>query len=452
MKKKILLVTTTHTGCGHKSISDSLMDWLKEMPEIQVVQIDGFEQLVSKHVKTIGDSYGVVTRHAKFLWKWTWDFGTRFNDAYCDLMSTWSEKRFLEIIEREKPDVVLTTHPMFNSSLLSVCERNGLKLPFVSVQADPVTVHPSWCDPRAALTICATDEAAQLTRRYGVPKERILKIGFPTRRRFTDLAQKIDKLPYDPSRPARCLMMSGGEGSGMLGRYALALLSGTDAKLTIVCGRNKQLKKRLETLLKRKYGERVRILGFVTEIENLMLESDIMIARGSPNSFFEGIVMNVPLVITGALPVLTFVLWRFYADLVSDVSMLFIVPQALVFAAAAAWLLMLEVLYMLMVTYKLSFKQLLKNALVLVVARLPQFLGLRILTLAFPVALYVAFTGFPQAAVYMLMFGGFFYLVFGLALNRLLYASLGNAVCEKYINGKIGAPVDIGLRPKNLGR
>ena len=302
MKKKILLITTTHTGCGHKSISDSLMDWLKEMPEIQVVQIDGFEQLVSKHVKTIGDSYGVVTRHAKFLWKWTWDFGTRFNDAYCDLMSTWSEKRFLEIIEREKPDVVLTTHPMFNSSLLSVCERNGLKLPFVSVQADPVTVHPSWCDPRAALTICATDEAAQLTRRYGVPKERILKIGFPTRRRFTDLAQKIDKLPYDPSRPARCLMMSGGEGSGMLGRYALALLSGTDAKLTIVCGRNKQLKKRLETLLKRKYGERVRILGFVTEIENLMLESDIMIARGSPNSFFEGVVMNVPLVITGALP------------------------------------------------------------------------------------------------------------------------------------------------------
>ena len=46
----------------------------------------------------------------------------------------------------------------------------------------------------------------------------------------------------------------------------------------------------------------MRILGFVTEIENLMLESDIMIARGSPNSFFEAVVMNVPLIITGALP------------------------------------------------------------------------------------------------------------------------------------------------------
>ena len=33
-----------------------------------------------------------------------------------------------------------------------------------------------------------------------------------------------------------------------------------------------------------------------------MNESDIMIARGSPNSFFEAVVMNLPLIITGALP------------------------------------------------------------------------------------------------------------------------------------------------------
>ena len=25
-KRKILLITTSHTGCGHKSISDALMD------------------------------------------------------------------------------------------------------------------------------------------------------------------------------------------------------------------------------------------------------------------------------------------------------------------------------------------------------------------------------------------------------------------------------------------
>ena len=301
-KKKILLITTTHTGCGHKSISDALMDWFVEMPEVEIKQVDGFEDLVGKSVTAIGDSYGVVTRHAKFLWKLTWDFGTRFNDTYCSLMSTWAEKRFIEVVARERPDVVLTTHPMFNSSLLTVCEEHGLDIPFVSVQTDPVTVHPSWCDPRSALTVCATDEAVERTLAYGVPRERILKIGFPTRRRFTDMAQRLEKPAYDPARPAKCLMMSGGEGSGMLGSYAHELMTKTDVHLTIICGRNKQLKKRLEALLKRKYGERVRILGFVTEIEALMNDSDIMIARGSPNSFFEAVVMNVPLIITGALP------------------------------------------------------------------------------------------------------------------------------------------------------
>lgn len=199
--KKILLITTTHTGCGHKSISDSLMDWFVDMPQIEVVQVDGFEDLVSKSVQGIGDSYGVVTRHAKFLWKLTWDFGTRFNSTYCALMSSWTEKRFLELVRREKPSLVLTTHPMFNTSLIDVCEKHGIDLPFVSVQADPVTIHPSWCDPRSALTVCATDEAVACTTAHGVPPERILKVGFPTRRRFTDMRSAWKSPPMTPPAP-----------------------------------------------------------------------------------------------------------------------------------------------------------------------------------------------------------------------------------------------------------
>ena len=76
------------------------MDWFVEMPEVEVVQVDGFEDLVNRSVTALGDSYGVVTRHAKFLWKMTWDFGTKFNSTYCSLMSTWAGKRFLEVVAR----------------------------------------------------------------------------------------------------------------------------------------------------------------------------------------------------------------------------------------------------------------------------------------------------------------------------------------------------------------
>ena len=301
-KKKILLITTTHTGCGHKSISDALMDWFVDMPEVEVKQVDGFEDLVGKSVTALGDSYGVVTRHAKFLWKMTWDFGTRFNSTYCSLMSTWAQKRFIEMVARERPDVVVTTHPMFNSSLLTVCEEHGLDLPFVSVQADPVTVHPLLVRPAfGADHLRHRRSGGAHAFLWRAPRAH-LKVGFPTRRRFTDLAQKVEKPALRPLPPGALPLDVRRRGQ----RHARLLLAGADGEdqcdVDIVCGRNKQLKKRLETLLKPKYGERVRILGFVTEIETLMLESDIMIARGSPNSFFEGVVMNVPLIITGALP------------------------------------------------------------------------------------------------------------------------------------------------------
>jgi uncharacterized membrane protein YesL len=133
--------------------------------------------------------------------------------------------------------------------------------------------------------------------------------------------------------------------------------------------------------------------------------------------------------ITGALPALVYLLFRFYAALVRDVGALFVIPQAIVLIAAAAWLLMLEVVYTLMITYRLTFRQLLRNALMLSLARLPQFLGARLLTLLYPAAVVLSLTAHPGAAYTVLLIGGFFYAVFGLALNRLLYASLANAVC-----------------------
>ena len=149
---------------------------------------------------------------------------------------------------------------------------------------------------------------------------------------------------------------------------------------------------------------------------------------------------------TGALPLVTFLLWRFYAGMAQSVSALFIVPQAIVFAAALVWLLMLEVIYTLMVTYQLTLRQLLGNALRFALGRLPLFLGVRLLTLAPPAAVLAVLAFFPGQAATALSVGGFFYIAFGLALNRLLYASVSNAVCEKYINPGIGAPVDIGMR------
>ena len=150
--------------------------------------------------------------------------------------------------------------------------------------------------------------------------------------------------------------------------------------------------------------------------------------------------------ITGALPVLLLFLWRFYGALAESMSGLFIIPEVIVLIAALLWLLMLQVVYTMMVTYKLTLRQLLGNAMRMALGKLPLFLGLRLLTSILPLGIAIVFLYFPERATFPLAVGGFFYLVFGLALNRLIYASLANALCEAYLNPSIGAPVNIGMR------
>ena len=139
-------------------------------------------------------------------------------------------------------------------------------------------------------------------------------------------------------------------------------------------------------------------------------------------------------------------LWRFYGALAESMSGLFIIPEVIVLIAALLWLLMLQVAYTMMVTYKLTLRQLLGNAIRMALGRLPLFLGLRLLSSILPLGIAIVFLYFPERATFPLAIGGFFYLVFGLALNRLIYASLANAMCEAYINPSIGAPVNIGMR------
>ena len=298
--KKILLITSAYTGHGHKSISDSLMEQFSLIPDVEVKVIDGFE-LGGEFGVQSSKIYGVVTRRARTLWKMTWAVTMRTTPRF-KTMAAICAPRLLEHISAFHPDLILSVHSMFNGMLTYILEQRGLDIPVVTLQADLINIHKTWCNPKTKMTICPTREAYDCSVRLGMPPEKLKIMGFPTRRRFCDAARAAQKPDYDGSHPLRCLMMSGGEGSGNLKAYAESILDNTNATLTIICGRNKKIRSRLRRDLGPKYGSRLNVLGFVTEVEQEMLKSDLIIARGSPNSMLEAVVMNVPLIITGALP------------------------------------------------------------------------------------------------------------------------------------------------------
>lgn len=299
--KKILLITSIYTGHGHKSISDSLQEQFDEMPDVDVRIVDGFELLGDMGIH-MSKLYGPVTRYARQAWKVGWALSNRSDFLMNQGVSTLSHNRFQRLMEDYRPDLILSVHSMFNGSVLKLLKSCRMDVPLVTLQADIINIHKSWCEPNAFRTICPTPEAYECSLRHGMPAEKLVYMGFPTRRRFTDLARTMQIPDYDGVRPLRCMMMSGGEGSGNLKRYADVLMKHTRAELTIICGRNKKIRKRLTERFLPQYADRIRILGFVSDIQNEMAAHDVLIARGSPNSLMEGVVMNLPLIVTGALP------------------------------------------------------------------------------------------------------------------------------------------------------
>ncbi|SHI67359.1 MGDG synthase family glycosyltransferase [Parasporobacterium paucivorans] len=302
MIKNLLIISSDHTGHGHKSITEALCEEFAQYEDLKVHIFDGFS-FGGKPLLQVAKSYGPITRNAKDLWKIIWKITLAQPSLINDAIEIIIKENLLEVLEKVKPDMILTVHPNFNGSVLNVLEHNNLKIPFITLLADLVNITPLWADPRADYVICPTFEAKEVCMRLNVEEEKIKVLGFPVRSRFyKDEAGSQEEKEYKSDRPLKCLVMSGGEGSGNMSRIASILLDNFNCTVKIVAGKNIAARRRLESALLGKYGKRVEIYGFINHIQDLMMDSDIAITRGSPNVMMEAVSCNVPLVIVGALP------------------------------------------------------------------------------------------------------------------------------------------------------
>jgi len=148
--------------------------------------------------------------------------------------------------------------------------------------------------------------------------------------------------------------------------------------------------------------------------------------------------------ITGVVPLLMLVSYRFYGAMASD-NVLFIVPQMLVLTIGGLWMLALVFLYPMMVSYKVGFRMLIKNSFLLAVGRLPQTLAVRLIMLV-PTIIVGLLLFYTPYGLYALMGLAGYYLLIGNGLARFVYASFASAVFDKFINPNIeGAVVNRGI-------
>lgn len=147
--------------------------------------------------------------------------------------------------------------------------------------------------------------------------------------------------------------------------------------------------------------------------------------------------------ITSILPLAGYVGWKFYGNL-SAQNVIMIVPQVLVVLVVIIWSISITYMHPLTVTYQLKTKDIIRNGLLLGIARLPMSVGIRLLHCV-PALIGAALIWFWNPMIGMLILFAYYALI-GFAISRFITASYTNAVFDRFINPRIeGAKVNQGI-------
>lgn len=293
--RKLLIITSMYTGHGHKSIAEALAERLSAYDDIEIKIIDGFS-LMNRFEQYMAEyTYGPITRMPGKAWEWNFLAGQTFRKPVVSVVASMIRAKLLALLDSFRPDAILSAHPIFLATVLDVMDDAGQRIPLIAHEVDLIDITEYWYDPRIYRILAPSRESYECTIANVKEPDRVIEVGFPVRSRFMNVPAPA------PHEGTVITVMSGSEGSGIIRAVVRVLLKRTDVHVNVICGRNKKLRKKLKKEFAEHYHGRLSVMGFVEDIQNVMIASDVLVMRASPNTAMEAVALNVPVILFGQL-------------------------------------------------------------------------------------------------------------------------------------------------------
>ena len=302
MKKKILYLFSD-TGGGHRSAAAAVMRAVEHLRGGKYSQemVDVFAAC-SGFLNVFAKMYAPVIKYSPRLWGqlYYWLDDEKKLEQLEKLSRPFILRELKKLLMEQRPDVVVSVHPMVNHLTVKALKETGLEIPFIVVITDPVTLHRAWITPAVDQCIVATSAAKKNAIKYGMPERKIKVIGMPIDPKFFLKDKDKDKDKDKVKKRFTIILMGGGEGGGGMDEIIKEFeRTGYDGQLIVIAGRNKALETKLKS---RKFSFPLKVFGFTDKVPELMAESDLIITKAGPGTIAEAMAMNLPIIITSWLP------------------------------------------------------------------------------------------------------------------------------------------------------
>lgn len=211
----------------------------------------------------------------------------------------------LRLLTSVQPDIVISIHPMLNFITVRVLRELGLRIPFITVVTDLVSIHRYWFTPDADACIVPTEQAQHLALQHGLDYRRVHILGMPIDPAFAlpveSKAYLQHKLGLMADLPV-VLLVGGGDGAGGLLAAVRAISQARLAvQLLVITGRNKRLYASLQRM-RAKLHVPAQIFGFVQNMPEMMHASDVIVTKAGPGTISEALACQLPIVLSGYVP------------------------------------------------------------------------------------------------------------------------------------------------------
>jgi processive 1,2-diacylglycerol beta-glucosyltransferase len=282
-----ILVLSASVGAGHVRAAQAVELALREMaPGATVRNVDVLTLTGPVFRRLYGTSYLDLVNHAPHLLGMIYDITDRApargrkRDRLRSLVQRVNLGRVIRLLKEEPWDAVVNTHFLPADIIATLRRRRKAAQRQITVVTD-FDAHAFWVNQPCEEYCVATEEAALSLAHWGVPRETIRVTGIPIHPVFAKAKTREECLRRQGligDRPM-VLLLAGGFGVGPIEKVLAALLAvPTPIEIAVVAGKNPKLRARLERAAASDRN-RVRILGFTTEIDELMRAADVVVSK-----------------------------------------------------------------------------------------------------------------------------------------------------------------------------
>jgi 1,2-diacylglycerol 3-beta-galactosyltransferase len=306
-KPKKILVLTADAGFGHRSAALAIRAALEEKygGDCQVEIVNPLEDKRTPFfLRDSQSDYDKIVRNAPELYRLGYDA----TDAAIPNVIMESTLTLLlfevlrDLIMTQKPDVIVTTYPLYQAPLDAICKVYRVNLPIFTVITDLVDVHRIWFSSAVAGCMAPTVQVRQQAVENGIPAENVHITGIPVHPNVVkderSKAQMRKDLGWDPRLPTFLVVGSKRVGS-MVETLEVLNHFGKPLQLAITAGNDEDLFQEFQHI---EWHQTVHLFRFVANMPELMHAADAIVCKAGGLIVTESLACGLPMLLIDVLP------------------------------------------------------------------------------------------------------------------------------------------------------